>query len=185
MDDSRIEDRELAALLRVLPETILLVGPDRRIRFINRAVEGYDRSDLIGADLLEFVAPESRESQAEMFEHVLSTEEPATDEIAVTDAEGNVQWHEGIMIPMTSTNGIRSIAIVTRNVTGRRRAEEEAKKLRGLVPVCSWCKKIRDDEGFWQNVEAYLEESTASQVTHGMCPDCEEKLTGTRSDPQG
>jgi len=175
----------LAALLEILPETIILVGPDRKIRFINREVEGYQRADVIGADLLAFVAPDFRDSQADMFERVLETGEPATDEIAVTDAEDNVQWHEGMMIPMTSTDGNRTVAIVTRNVTERRHAEEEVEKLRALVPVCSWCQKIRNDEGFWRDVEAYLEESTGSPVTHGMCPDCEEKLTGRRSGPGG
>jgi hypothetical protein len=40
------------------------------------------------------------------------------------------------------------------------------------VPICSSCKKIRDDEGFWQQVESYVEQHTQASFTHSMCPDC-------------
>lgn len=55
------------------------------------------------------------------------------------------------------------------------RALEEIKSLRGLIPICSWCKKIRNDAGFWQNVEQYLQEHTEAQFTHGLCPECYDK----------
>lgn len=44
--------------------------------------------------------------------------------------------------------------------------------LRGLVPICAWCKKVRDDAGFWHQVEAYLARTTEADFTHGVCPDC-------------
>jgi DNA-binding NtrC family response regulator len=52
---------------------------------------------------------------------------------------------------------------------------KEIKTLQGLIPICAWCKKIRDDQGFWKSVEAYIEEHTAAEFTHGMCPECGEK----------
>lgn len=54
----------------------------------------------------------------------------------------------------------------------------EIKTLRGFVPICSNCKKIRDDEGFWNNVEAYISEHTEAKFTHGICPECMETLYG-------
>jgi PAS domain-containing protein len=48
----------------------------------------------------------------------------------------------------------------------------ELEELRRVVPVCAGCRKIRDDENFWQHVDAYLSKHTAAQVTHGLCPDC-------------
>jgi hypothetical protein len=48
----------------------------------------------------------------------------------------------------------------------------EIKTLRGLVPICAWCKKIRDDAGFWQRLEDYLRAHTEWEFTHGVCPDC-------------
>ncbi len=50
------------------------------------------------------------------------------------------------------------------------------KRLSGLVPICSWCKKIQDDKGYWNQIEAYLQENLQMQFTHGICPECVEKF---------
>lgn len=55
-------------------------------------------------------------------------------------------------------------------------ALSEIETLRGIIPICAWCKKVRDDTGFWQNVDAYVEEHTLANFTHGICPSCDEKL---------
>lgn len=49
------------------------------------------------------------------------------------------------------------------------------KLLHGLLPICSYCKKVRDDRNYWQQVESYIEEHSEAQFTHGICPDCREK----------
>lgn len=55
--------------------------------------------------------------------------------------------------------------------------EEKVKHLTGLLPMCSSCKKIRDDKGFWSRVEQYFEEHHADlQFTHGLCPACSKQL---------
>lgn len=46
------------------------------------------------------------------------------------------------------------------------------KQLRGLLPICAWCKKIRDDHDYWQELESYLASQSDAQFTHGICPDC-------------
>jgi hypothetical protein len=51
----------------------------------------------------------------------------------------------------------------------------EIKTLQGIVPICSFCKKIRDDKGFWNQVEAYVSQHTEAEFSHGICPDCREK----------
>ena len=48
----------------------------------------------------------------------------------------------------------------------------EVKTLGGLLPICSYCKKIRDDQGYWKQIDAYLNQHTGAQFTHGICPDC-------------
>lgn len=48
----------------------------------------------------------------------------------------------------------------------------EIKSLRGLIPICAWCKKIRDDQGFWQRLEDYLRTHTLAEITHSVCPEC-------------
>lgn len=52
----------------------------------------------------------------------------------------------------------------------------DAKVLAGLLPICAWCKNVRDDEGFWRQVENYIEHHTEVKFTHGMCPRCAENF---------
>lgn len=54
----------------------------------------------------------------------------------------------------------------------RKRAEEDVKVLHGLLPICCYCKKIRDDKGYWQQVERYIAARSEADFSHGMCPDC-------------
>ena len=51
-------------------------------------------------------------------------------------------------------------------------ALENIKTLRGLLPICSYCHKIRDDQGFWERVENYIQRHSDAEFTHGICPDC-------------
>lgn len=53
---------------------------------------------------------------------------------------------------------------------------KEIKALRGLIPMCAWCRNIRDDKGYWLKVEKYIEEHTDASFTHGICPRCMKKI---------
>lgn len=55
-------------------------------------------------------------------------------------------------------------------------ALSDVKQLSGMLPICSNCKKIRDDEGYWQNVESYIGAHSEALFSHGICPDCIKKL---------
>jgi hypothetical protein len=48
--------------------------------------------------------------------------------------------------------------------------------LKGLLPMCAWCKKIRDDKGYWSQVETYIREHSEAAFSHGICPDCATRL---------
>jgi hypothetical protein len=79
---------------------------------------------------------------------------------------------------------------VAQDITERRKAEErlltanmglvnalvEIRKLSGLLPICAYCKKIRDDKGYWNQLEAYIGQHTDATFTHGICPDCVKKI---------
>jgi PAS domain S-box-containing protein len=52
----------------------------------------------------------------------------------------------------------------------------EIRTLRGILPICSYCNKIRDDQGAWRRLEAYISEHTDARFSHGMCLDCEHKF---------
>ncbi len=55
-------------------------------------------------------------------------------------------------------------------------ASEEINALRGIIPICMYCKKVRDDDGFWHQVESYVSARSLAQFSHGLCPDCLKKL---------
>lgn len=55
-------------------------------------------------------------------------------------------------------------------------AMDEIQTLQGLIPICASCKKIRDDKGFWQQLELYFEQKAGTRFTHGLCKECIRKL---------
>jgi len=82
------------------------------------------------------------------------------------------------------------LARAMRYAVERKRAEEERKRLilelqealvqvktlSGLLPICAACKKIRDDHGYWHQVEVYVENHSNAEFTHGICPECAQRL---------
>ena len=52
------------------------------------------------------------------------------------------------------------------------KALAEISQLKGIIPICAGCKKVRDDEGFWRQVEEYISEHSEAEFSHGLCPDC-------------
>ena len=91
---------------------------------------------------------------------------------------------------LDARNDINGRLIVMHDITRRKQAEDErerlikelqaaltqVKTLSGLLPICSSCKKIRDDQGYWHHVETYVREHSGAEFSHSICPDCMEKL---------
>jgi len=75
---------------------------------------------------------------------------------------------------------LRKIRISENKLTQKNKelinAISEIKRLRGIIPICASCKKIRDDSGFWHQVEVYVRDHSEAIFSHGVCPDCEKKL---------
>ena len=61
-------------------------------------------------------------------------------------------------------------------VQEREQALEEVKILRGSLPICSYCKKIRNDTGAWTQMEAYIRDHSEAEFSHGLCPECAKKV---------
>lgn len=86
--------------------------------------------------------------------------------------------------------GTRGLVSVIRDITKRKQAEEEREKLitelqdalgkvkllSGFLPICASCKKIRNDKGYWEQIEAYIRDHSEAQFSHSVCPDCVKKL---------
>ena len=81
---------------------------------------------------------------------------------------------------------------IMRDITERKQAEQEREKLitelkeaiskvktlSGMLPICTTCKKIRDDDGYWNRIEKYIMDRSEAEFSHSICPDCMEKLYG-------
>lgn len=93
--------------------------------------------------------------------------------------------------PIKNAEGIiHGASIVARDVTERKEQEKErlhliqeltealkrVKTLSGLLPICASCKKIRNDDGYWEQVETYIKSRSNAEFTHGICPDCVKEL---------
>jgi PAS domain S-box-containing protein len=80
--------------------------------------------------------------------------------------------------------------VIVRDISERKAAErahqelierlqqalDEVKTLRGLIPICAWCKSIRDDAGYWRQLESFLKENSNAEFTHGICESCATRL---------
>jgi PAS domain S-box-containing protein len=104
---------------------------------------------------------------------------------------GNRQlWIRDMLSSSGESDGPEMIRGYMQDITIRKQAElerqrytEEIKEaldriqtLQGLLPICAWCKKIRDDQGYWQQVEVYVKDHSKAEFTHSICPDCKKQV---------
>ncbi len=84
------------------------------------------------------------------------------------DAQGNFAGYIGSCIDVTER--------VEAQEALRKAQEAEMRRLRGLLPICANCKRIRDDQGYWQEVEVYVRDHSEADFSHGICPQCARQL---------
>jgi len=153
---------------------------------------GYSKEEMMGMNNRQYMAKETAKEVYQAFNRVYTTGESyKAYDWELTRKDGTKIIHESSISLMRNAQGERiGFRGVTRNVTGRRQAEKEreklvhdlqkalseAKTLKGILPICASCKKIRDDQGYWNQVESYVREHTEAEFTHGICPECREKL---------
>jgi AmiR/NasT family two-component response regulator len=83
------------------------------------------------------------------------------------------ELERAIMIAMARFDDLMALRHLNQELEA---ALAKVKTLSGLLPICASCKKIRDDQGYWQQVEVYIRDHSEVEFTHGLCPDCIEKL---------
>ena len=81
---------------------------------------------------------------------------------------GNILWTIAMISIVLSRLDLERLALID----DLRKALAEVQTLEGLVPICAGCKKIRDDQGFWQQVEKYVSDRSGARFSHSFCPDC-------------
>jgi two-component system cell cycle sensor histidine kinase/response regulator CckA len=152
---------------------------------------GYSSHEMIGESIESLVPPDQQEEisairdviergrRVERIETVRLRRDGVGIDVSIT------------VSPIKNTEGdIQGASIVLRDITERRRQERErvrlieelkealkrVKTLNGLLPICASCKKIRNDGGYWEQVETYIRSRSNAEFTHGICPDCVRQL---------
>ena len=88
--------------------------------------------------------------------------------VPYSDSKGNFQGYIGSCIDVTER--IEAVDALKKS------QEAEIKRLRGFLPICSYCKKIRNDRNYWEQIEIYISSHSEAVFSHGICPECETKV---------
>lgn len=112
-------------------------------------------------------------------------------EVRIIPPSGSMKWIQLTSKPSTEKVDSQNIwSGVILDITQRKKAEEErnqlvaelqhalakVKTLSGFLPICASCKDIRDDKGYWNQIESYISSHSEAEFSHGICPDCAKKL---------
>jgi PAS domain S-box-containing protein len=152
---------------------------------------GFSGEELQSKPMFEFVHPDDRERTLDQNRKVRSGGQALAFENRYLCKDGSYKW---LLWNATADLDRQVIYSVARDITGRKQAEHEreqllrelqaalaeVKELQKILPICMYCKKIRDGETDWQTVEAYISHHTNSRFSHGICPTCYENVV----DPQ-
>jgi hypothetical protein len=96
------------------------------------------------------------------------------DKAVFTDIKGNNKGLIGIIVDITERRQMEKER--EKLITELQEALSEVKTLHGLLPICASCKKIRNDKGYWEKMEKYISDRSPVQFSHGICPDCVQKM---------
>ena len=199
---SKIQSEEIVAkkekykqLAEITSDFIWEVNKNGRYTYVSPVVYdflGYWPEEVIGKRPFDFM-PEDEAKRLEMvFQNALK-------EGRLIKAVENVNIHKDGSLVTLETNGVpiydkSGVTIgyrgVDRNITERKIVEKElqeekeklkealdqVKKLSGMLPICASCKMIRNDEGYWQQIESYISEHSEAVFSHSLCPECAKKL---------
>jgi PAS domain S-box-containing protein len=150
-------------------------------------MHGYSVDELLTLNIKDLDTPDAAEEMPEKIRQILGG--------GLIKAEISHRRKDGSVFPVEISAGLlqlggrKYVLAFDREITKRRLAEQDREKLivklqdalnsvttlRGLLPICAWCKKVRDDKGYWKKVETYIEEHSQAMFTHSMCPDCLKK----------
>jgi PAS domain S-box-containing protein len=144
---------------------------------------GFTIAELTSRPFIEFVHPDDRERTLQQNKEVRDGGRALGFENRYLCKDGSFRWFRWNARPDASWSVIYSVA---RDVTAQKEAEEErerlvrelqaalaeVKTLQQILPLCSYCRKIRDDEDYWHSVESYVAQHTNARFSHSICPSC-------------
>lgn len=172
---------------------IATTDKDLRITYYNPMAEklhGYKASDIVGKTVMEVHTREkvsterfraAMEEVKKKGDHVymLHRETPAGTRLIEARVSGIFDYSGELVGFANFSRDVTDIkkaeAERDRLITELQEALQHVKTLSGLLPICSYCKKIRDDGGYWNQIETYIRKHSTAEFTHSICPECEQK----------
>jgi PAS domain S-box-containing protein len=183
----------LAAIFESSQDAIIGMNLDGSIVSWNPAAErifGYKLEEVSGRSI-SIIGRGDAPDEMPLILEWLKRGDPVKNFETVRYAKDGRMIHVALSIsPVKGASGrIVAASIIARDVEERVRAEKErdalfrqlqaslaeVQLLSGLLPICASCKKVRDDGGYWTQVEVYVRERTNAEFTHGICPECAKK----------
>lgn len=169
---------------------------DTTLSLVNREFEelsGYRREELEGKmSWKDFIEKEEQEKTFSYHSMLIEREKSLPNSIEVKIVVRSGEKRDALIYATYITDTKKGIASII-DITEKKNIENERervikelnaallkiKKLSGLLPICANCKKIRDDKGYWKQIEEYIKEHSDADFSHGICPDCMDKLYGS------
>jgi PAS domain S-box-containing protein len=184
----------LAAIVESADDAIYGKTLDGVVVSWNKAAErtfGYSDEEMVGKSITTLF-PQDRLMESEEILAGVKRGEKIGRFDTIRVRKGGVRIPVSITIsPIHNGDGrVVGASGIARDISKRMRDDEErmklirdltdalghVKELKGLLPICASCKKIRDDKGYWQQVETYIQQRSQAEFTHGICPDCMKRL---------
>jgi len=193
-EELRLSRQMLEDVTQGITESILLISRDYKILWANRtamAQTGLPMDEIVGQYCYDVTS--LRESPCEPpdapspLRELLATGHSRTVQHCLQDKDGNKIVVEVNVYPVKDSAGeLKEFVYVSRDVSERARLEQEiadkvieleaslarVQQLEGILPICMYCKKIRDDTDSWRQMEEYISKHSQANFSHGICPDC-------------
>ena len=179
-------------LVNNIPSVVYRGYKDWSVEFIDRKLEllaGYDVDEFNAQEMKwsDIIVEEDIKVARKSFIQALKTDKSYVREYRIKSKDGGIRWiQDRGQIVCDEKGEIEYISGVFFDITEHKRTEEEREKLvkelqeslkeiktlRGILPLCSFCKKIRDDKGYWEQVDVYIHKHLQADISHSICPDC-------------
>ena len=178
------DSRRLAVVVRDSNDAITVQDLQGNIMAWNKGAEkmyGYTEAEALGMNIAQILAPETKKEAMTYLERIASGKAVESLETQRVCRDGSVLDVWLVITCLRDDSGVvDSVATTERDITHikneLRRRESEIKNLKGLLPICASCKEIRDDKGYWHQIETYIRDHSEAEFSHGICPKCAEKL---------
>ena len=176
--------RRLAVVLKDSNDAITVHDLQGNVIAWNRGAEtmyGYTEAEALEMNIAQIVPPYKKIKAMEYLEQIASGVLVESFETQRITKDGKILDVWLVLTCLKDDSGaIDSIATTERDITEIKnelmRKETEVKILRGLLPICASCKEIRDDNGYWHQIESYIRDHSEAEFSHGICPECVERL---------